>query len=156
MEPIKFPEGDFYSCYGDAESLTWTEPEEALESHLDDLLEPKMSVAEVVTALRAHPVTVYAYKPTTISDKQIEAWAESLTESLGEMFSEEHGDPEEGCGGGFPADADATMREAVTKIVRASHIWTCSVSGSVTLTPDQVEELMREYQPDWFKEPGHE
>jgi hypothetical protein len=147
---IEFPDGDFYSC-SDPETLTCTEPEEALEQYLDGDLDPKMTVAEVVASIRARPITVTAYKPMEISDKQIETWADRLLETLAEDFSEEHGDPDGGPGDGFPSDAEKVLREAVTSIIRRSRVWSCAVVGKVTLTPDQIEELMREWCPDWFE-----
>lgn len=153
MATIVFPAGKFYTCY-DPESLTCTEPEEAIEQYLDADLNPRMTVAEVVACIRARPVTVTAYNPTEISDKLIENWADSLVESLGEMFSDEHGDPDAGCCDAFPDDADKTMLETVRSIIRRSHVWSCEAVGKVTLSPDQIEELMREHRPDWFTEPA--
>lgn len=148
---IVFPDGKFYSCT-DPENLTHTEPEEALEEYLDGWLDHKMSVAEVVAAIRKYEVTVSAYNPTEISDGQIEAWADQCLEKLMEDFSEEHADPDSALGDAFPSDAGQLMREAVKNIVRRTSVWSCEVVGKVTLTPDQLEAVMRAYRPDWFKE----
>lgn|SRR5512146_401479 len=149
---VVFPEGQFYSCT-DPETLTCTEPEEALEEYLDSDLDPRMTVAEVVKSIRARPITVYAYKPMEPSEAQIKRWSERLVEALGEDFGEEYADPDGSPCDCFPDDADAVMLAAVKSIISRSRVWACSAVGKATLTPDQVEEVMREYRPDRFEEP---
>jgi len=143
------PDGEFFDC-SNPESLTHTDPWSAIEEYLDGWLSPKMTVADVLREIRK-PITITAYVPGVVDDAEIKNWAESLTETLEERFGEEHGDPD----GQHPLckDAEAIMLEAVTKIVKASRVWSCAESGHVNLTPDQVEELARENRPDWFKEP---
>ena len=155
-EPVKFPAGEWYSCT-DPETLTCTTPEDAIEQCLDDCLTPKMTAAEVVAEIRARPITVTAYKPTEIGKMEIDRWADRLLDSLGEEFSDEHGNPDDGPCDAFPAHAEATMRVAVREIVRGARVWGCEEVGKVTLTPDQIEALMREWRPDWFTpEPAKE
>jgi hypothetical protein len=147
----EFPPGEFYSCT-DPESLTATDPWEAAEEHLDGWLDPKMTVAEVVAELGRRPLTVTAYDPGVVSDTEIKNWADSLTESLEEMFCDEHGNPDGDTK--LMAEAEAIMLEAVTKIVKATRVWTCEEVGSVTLTGAQVVEWARKENPEWFKEPA--
>jgi hypothetical protein len=149
-EPV-FPEADYYAC-NDPETLTHETPEEALEDHLDGFLGPKMTVAEVVAAIRENSITVTAYRRGTVSEKLMEQWADNLLESLGETFSDEHGDPDAGPCDAFPDDAEKVMREAVKSIVSRSTVWRCEAIGEVDLTPDQIEKLMRAQRPDWFEE----
>ncbi len=149
MKP-RFPEGKFYEC-SDPEVLNHETPEEALEAYLDADLNPQMTVAEVVACIRERPITVTAYNPMEIGDKQIEIWADRLLESLGEHFSEEHGNPDDGPCDAFPDDAEQVMREAVRTIVRRAHVWGCESVGEVTLSPDEIEAVMREHRPDWFR-----
>ncbi len=148
-DDIAFPEAKFYEC-GDPEVLSHEEPMEALEAYLDPDLNPRMTAAEVVAAIRQRPVAVMAYNPMKISEKQIESWADNLLESLGETFSDEHGNPDDGPCDAFPDDAEEVMRAAVASIIRRSHVWGCEVVGKVTLSPDQIETAMRRYRPDWF------
>jgi hypothetical protein len=147
---ITFPDGTYYSCT-DPECLTCTAPGEALEEYLDADIHPKMTVAEVVASIRARPITVTAYEPRKISDAQIGVWADGLVERLGEEFCEEHADPD-GDGPDFPDDAEKIMHEAVRSIISRTHVWSCMEVGMVTLSPDQIEEVMREQCPEWFDE----
>jgi hypothetical protein len=143
------PEGEFYAC-NEPERLSYTSPWEAAEEYLDGFLDPKMTVAEVEEAIR-RPLTVTAYIPMVVTDSQIKVWSESLEERLGEFMADEHLDPDnepELCEG-----ADAIMLEAVTKIVKATRVWSCEESGSVELTGDQVLAWARKERPDWFEEP---
>jgi hypothetical protein len=148
-----FPEGKFYAC-NDPETLTHEHPWDALEEYIDADLHPKMTAAEVVACIRARTITVTAYRPMEITDKQIAAWSDALHEKLGEDFSEEHGDPDGGPCDAFPDDSEAVLLAAVTSIIRRSHVWGCEDVGKVTLTPDEIEEVVRKHRPDWFKEPA--
>ena len=148
MSEIVFPAGVFYTCT-DGESLTFETPWEAIEDYLGGWIDHKMSVAELLAEIRK-PIAVTAYVRMEVSDAQIKAWAESLTESLSEMWGDEHGDPNGDHG--LTDHADSLMLAAVTAIIRGTDVWACEESGSVTLTPDQVEALAREHRPDWFEE----
>jgi diketogulonate reductase-like aldo/keto reductase len=148
-----FPDGKFYACT-DPETLTHEHPWDALEEYLDADLHPRMTAAEVVACIRARPITVTAYNPMEIGDRQIAAWADALHEKLGEDFCEEHGNPEDGPCDAFPADSEEVMRAAVTSIIRRSHVWGCEDAGKVTLTPDEIEALARQHRPDWFASPS--
>jgi hypothetical protein len=146
---VTFPDGTYYAC-NDPETLTCTEPEEAIEEYLDGFLAPKMTAAEVLACVREVGVTVTAYKQAEIDDKQIEAWADSLLETLGENFGEENSAPDDGPCDAFPDDAEQVMRAAVKSIVSRAHVWRCEPSGKVDLSPDQIEEWVRENRPDWL------
>jgi hypothetical protein len=147
---IKFPAGKYYAC-DDPETLTCFEPEEAMEQYLEnEVLVLKMSVAEVVAAIRAASITVTAYNPKSPPDSLINSWAESLLVTLDGIFSGEHGSPDGECLDFFPPDAPTIMRAAVKDIIRRSDVWACEPVGSVTLTPDQVESMMRKHCPYWF------
>lgn len=144
----EFPAGEFYAC-SDPERLSHTDPWEAAEEFLDGFLDPKMSVAEVEEAIR-RPLTVTAYVPRSVTDQEIKLWSESILERLGELMGEEHLDPDEPpelCEG-----ADAILLEAVTKVVKATRVWSCEESGHVDLTGEQVLAWAREENPDWFEE----
>lgn len=151
-EPITLPplpEGEFYDC-NDPERLIHTDPWSAVEEYVDDWLLPTMTVAEVEEAIRK-PLTLTAYVPRAVTDAEIKHWSESLVETLAEKMGEEHLDPDEPpelCEG-----ADAIMLEAVTKIVKATRVWSCKESGRVELTGDQVLAWARQENPHWFEEP---
>lgn len=145
---IEFPKGEFYSCR-DPETLSLESPEEAITEAVERDLTPEMSVAEKIAAIR-QPLTVTAYDPATVDDKQRDNWADALLENLGEFFSDEHGDPDGAPCDAFPADAEQIMRAAVKSIIDRTRVWRCEPVGEVTLTPDQVEEMMREENPEWF------
>jgi hypothetical protein len=146
---IEWPKGDFYSCT-DPERLTHEEPWEAIEEYLDGNMTPRMTVAEVEAMILDGSLTVTAYVPMPITEGEIKRWSESLTEQLEEFFGEEHADPD----GEDPLceKAEDIMLRAVTKIVKASHNWSCQESGTIELTGEQVLALAREERPDWFEE----
>ena len=146
---IDWPEGEWYSCT-DPESLTCTDPWEAIEQYLDAVLDPKMTVAEVEAEI-AKPLTVTAYVPVGVTDDEIQNWAGSLLDTLVERFDEEHGDQVDGDPTDPGSGAPSIMLEAVTKIVKGMHCWSCKESGHIDLTADQVLALAREENPDWFE-----
>lgn len=144
----EFPDGEFYSCT-DPECLTHSDPWEAVEEYLDEQLGPEMKVAEV-EAVVGKPLTVTAYSHTPVTDKEIENFSDRLLDSLVEMFDDEHGGPDD------PTDpgkaAGGIMLEAVTKIVKGMHCWSCHEVGHVDLTGEQVLEWARAEAPHWFEE----
>ena len=147
MSELQFPDGEFYSCT-DPESLHCETPGEAVEEYLDGWATKDCDMAALI---REHgDVTVTAYVPIVIEDKEIDTWADDLLETLGEKFID-YSDPDDGPIDRFPEHAEATMREAVRKIVRDTHVWACKEVGKVDLSPEQVEALMRTENPDWFE-----
>ena len=149
-DEIKWPEGDFYSCT-DPEQLTCDDPWSAIEEYLEGNMTPKMTVAEVEAMILDGSVTVTAYVPMPVTDGEVKRWSESLTESLAEMFGEEHANQDEDMDKWLCKEAEAIMQEAVTKIVKASHAWSCQESGSIELDGEQVLALARKENPSWFE-----
>lgn len=147
----EFPDGEFYAC-NDPESLTCTEPDEAIEEYLDGFLAPTMTAAETLAAVREVGVTVTTYRRTVLDEKEIEAWAYSALEHLGELFSDENGNPYDGPCDAFPEDAEQVMREAVKSILSRTTVWRCEAAGAVELSPDQIEEWVRANRPDWLED----
>lgn len=141
------PEGAFYSCT-DPEELSHTHPWDAVEEYLEGWMEPRMTVAAVEAIVR-QGLTITAYVPGVVSDSQIKNWSESLVERLAELMGDEHLNPNE------PPElcdvAGSIMLDAVTRIVKATPVWSCEESGEVRLSGDQVLEWARQERPDWFE-----
>jgi hypothetical protein len=142
------PVGEFYAC-DDPETLNYTDPWEAAEQYIDNMLDSTMTAEEVEAAIRNLELTVTGYVLTGVTDAEGKTWADHLLDSLVEHFDAEHGSPDD------PTDpgegAPAIMLEAVTKIVKAMHCWSCKETGSVTLDEDQAVEWARRERPDWFE-----
>ena len=149
MIDIAWPEGELYSCIDGDETLHHEDPWSAIEEYLDGFLYPKIPVAELVEQLE-RTITLTAYRRMTIGPNQIAIWSSLMVENLGEMMGEEYGEPDGGSP--LPDDADVTMLEAVTKIVRASRVWACEECGSIEVSGEQVLALARQERPDWFEE----
>lgn len=151
MAEIQFPEGDFYAC-NDPETLTLETPEEALEEYFDGVASKDCDMVALIR--QWSPVTVKAYRPKEIGDKEIERLADRLLDLLGDVWWDEYGNPEDDSPrDAFPDDAEKVMLDAVTKIIRGIRVWACESVGEVTLDANQAEALMRAYRPDWFEAP---
>jgi hypothetical protein len=147
-KPI-FPDADYYDC-SDPEELSHDTPEEAITYYLDGFATHKMTAEEALKEIRRE-VTVTCYRRRKVTEAEIEHWASNLLESLGESFSDEHGNPNDDhpCDP-FPEGAEKIMHDAVKAILEKAKVWSCEDVGEVTLTPDQVEQMMREENPHWF------
>ena len=141
----------YYEC-GESETLTHESPEEALEAFVESWQEPGLDTMRLISE-RA-PVTVLAYRRDVVSQTEITQIATYLLEHAAEHFSENWGDPD-GDDDGLDAKArDAAleaMRAAVNLFYSFGRGWSCSKVGERTYSGEELEEMMREYNPDWFK-----
>jgi hypothetical protein len=144
-----FPPADYYTC-DDPEQLTHTEPEDAIERHLDKCAE---SGCDMLKVIEEHsPLTVECYMRSSISELDIKAKAESLAEQAHDDWADEYGGPD--CNELDVAEVSMFAKAIaphLDRLYRSGQVWNCERFGAVQLNRKEVEELMREHRPDWFK-----
>lgn len=153
MGEIAFPDGEFYSCR-DPEELSCTDPIEALVECVDGYLSPDADVARAIRE-EVGSVTLTAYKRVAVDLEMLaRREAEALAENAAERWTEEHGGPDGQMN--FSSDAiatfAATIRPALVALYSTADTWNCEPCGSVELSCEQVEQLIRQECPSWFEE----
>ena len=137
----------------DSETLSHETIADAIEAHLDLLMEPGCDVSKVI---RDHsPVVVRALRRMDVDQGWLVGVARNALEQTAEAFGETFGDPDAGDNGLDQEAEDAAlpaMIEAVRAFVKHGDVWACEEVGSYTYTVEEVEALMREHRPDWFDE----
>ncbi len=150
IELPEFPEADFYDC-GYAERLSHKSVEEALEEFVDGWLSPDCDVVKILHE-DVGEVTVQCFKRGVIPEKVKEHLTKYMLDQLDEWYAnEEYADPDGG--GRNVAAMEAAvkpMRAAVDAYLGATEVWSCDQTATVTLTPEQVEVMLRAYCPEWF------
>lgn len=149
----QFDSAEFYDAC-DSEVYTATTPEEAVEAWLDFWMEPGCDVAALI---REHaPCEVIAYRREVVSDEWIRSEAEWLFDRVSERFEEDFGNPD-----ADPCHADAdldacmpAMMAAVRQLVTRGKVWRCERVATRVLNAEQIEAMMREYNPEWFEKDG--
>jgi len=147
MEPER--ERECFTCKEGPERIDDTEPDDAIERYLDNLLEPNMTVAQVLEAL-PETVVVYGYAHQVFGASARKALASALLEDLLERLDEEYADP----------DNDGTvdtepMRQAahvfIDAVLAEYTVWTCD-----QVSEQEVEVLpwVKEHRPDWLEDEG--
>lgn len=139
MSATTNPAPDFYTCDDQVEELVYTDPDEAIENHLDDV----HSLAEAML----EPLKVYAYRRTPITDRRRaylgEAVLEFLLEALDENSPEESTEPTE--------PMKAAARTFVDSLLELYNTWACEKVGEETV---DAAAWVAQHRPDWLAEPG--
>lgn len=147
----KFDSAEYYDCQGD-EMLTHRTPEEAVEAWLDGWMEPGCDVKALIHERGECEITAHCTEQ--IGDKWIEGLAESLLERAEEDLVESFGNPndyDEECIERDDLKACLpAMIEAVRQVVAHFRVGRCEPVATRVLDEDEVEAMMREYNPHWF------
>lgn len=153
----------FWTCDDYAETLTDTDMDEAIESHLDGFWPPAWEhkhpdgrfdhEARIAAFLRGLPaeMEVYGYTRAVVppnlvmdADDIIEEWTRRLEDDV-------WGDPDGRDAGDAFKDFDA-VKAAALAFVTVAHEnytpWSCEVTTTVTINPT---EWIKEHRPDWLK-----
>lgn len=138
----------FWDCVPDKERLYHSDREDAIEDHLDQMLNPKMTAADVLAAL-PEKVTVYGWARTEVDRAKLaKLLSESALEDLLERLDEDYGDPD-----GDPTDPTEKMQQAEAAFIRVvldEYVpWSCE---KVCEEEVDVEAWVRRYRPDWLKD----
>lgn len=124
----------FFSCDPDQEHLRHTEPDEAIEAHLDDL------------EAMPETVTVHGFARMPVKKERTERLAADHLELLLETLDEELGDPE------FRTKPTEVMtahaRRFVTSVVEEYEVWACEKISEETVNSQQ---WAARYRPDWIE-----
>jgi hypothetical protein len=140
---------DFYDCR-DAENLTHTSPEEALDAFVDAMCVPNSPILPQLQALG--DVTVTGFRPSKVDPTWVTRAQRALVEHLLEMWDEEYGHSENQTL--VPVAVDALLISAAETLVgvvtTCLEPWACKAVATRTYTNDEILALMREEHPDWF------
>lgn len=146
-------DADCYDCC-DSERLSHESPEEAIEEWLDWRVGRDDDVHEII--LKRERVTVTAYKRDAITEREIDRTVDHVIDRLIEDFDEEHGDPEGDSGDVLSKSETVEIRPLFDTAVRAFYerttVWNCSRVGEVTIDAAQIEAVMRESYPEYFRD----
>jgi len=154
MSADAFEQAEYYDCR-ESDTLTHQSAEEAVEDWLEFWTERDDDVSEVI---REHaPCEITAYQTQVIGENWVKGLAESLLEHAEERLVENFGDPsdyDKECIA--PEDLKAclpAMIEAVRQVASRFQVRRCEPVATRTLTAEQVETMMREFNPHWFETP---
>lgn len=145
---------DYWDCSDSVEQLQYDDPISALEYHLDGWLSPGCDVETILRGL--DDVEVYPWHRKTIPEGEAEGLADRLLEHLQEILEEDedYADPD----GDHDIFSSATLGKhqpafvvAVKSLIADASVWQCEPGKPVTLSPDEVLEIMRVERPDWFE-----
>lgn len=147
----EFPKADYYDC-GETEVLTHKTPEEAVEYEVDCWGEPGCDASTIIRERGS--LTVTCYQRMVVPDNFPARIAASMVEGAVESWGEEFGNPYD-AGDEFPeaavAAARAKLEAAIRELYAAGTVWGCEVISDVVLDAEQIEAMMREHRPDWWK-----
>lgn len=152
MIDIIWPSGKYYDC-ADSETLSCTDPEEAVAEYLESIMTLNCDVATLIR--ETGEITVTAYDPDVVTEAWLLARARRAVADFEEAFDEDYmssGDDGIEFSEEKRSDALEAILAALQTLVAEAHVYNCHETGSVTLSPEQVEALMRECNPDWFEE----
>ena len=145
----RYDAADIYGLEDD-EELSCGSPEDVIAETLEGLAEINCDMAALIA--RHSPITVVAYERDTVPERYAETEALIAVEALVERFDDEYGAPDGGSD--IADDVLRAMQEHVAKAVRlmvdAVPVWNCSKVASRTYGAAEVEQMMRERNPEWF------
>lgn len=137
----------FFDCYEGCEELTWSDPEEALDSHLDDCYEVGSKESRAETIARVAPLTVYEFAHVTVPEGWADNEARRLFERLEERFADDFGSLDLEYA---PWDSreHGALEQALTAVVRTAveraDVWRCEIVGKKQWSEDELRALYDE------------
>jgi hypothetical protein len=134
-EQTKDTVGEYYSC-SDAERLTNTDIDDAVEEYLD-CLDDLPSTVEV-----------HRYVRNEITNADREACVEEALENIYEYLDENYGDPEEATE--RAASAKDLAKAFVDGIIKTYDVWTCEAVNPPIVV--NVAKWIRENNPEWLED----
>lgn len=143
----------YYDC-ADSETLSHEDPGEAIEEYLDNAMDPDCDVSAFIS--EHGPITMTAYVRQSVPDSWVQNVARSLAEGAAERYSEEYGNPAGAPGEDIPYEAvtraEAAIAATLWEMYAAGTVWACDRVAERVYEPAEVEQLMREYRPEWWPE----
>lgn len=148
-------EADYWDCSDAPESLSYDDPVEALEHHLDCWLTPGCDTEAELRSVGG--VNVTAYVRAKVAPEESERITDHLFEVIDEWLGENTilGNPDGGrlLPKSVRDKRRAALRAVVDAICADADVWHCEPTRAVELDSDEVIEIMREHRPDWFEVP---
>jgi len=148
-----FDYANFYDI-GGHDNLDHETLNECIEDHLDVYAEIGESLA--ATIKRVCPITVKAFNRMEVDESWIKRLAGLLTERVAEDFSEDYGGPD-----GETEFTDAEIARQIERLMpwlretlSLATVWACEEVGRRTYSAEEVEAIMREWQPGEFANPA--
>jgi hypothetical protein len=140
-----FDAADWYDCDDGAETLSHSEPDEAIESALDQWLNPKCDVLATLREMVGETLTVHAFIRKAVPADEPDV--DILLEQVLERIDEEHGNPDEGT---TPTPGMVKAAEEFAAAIRLEYVsWACLPGPKATIN---VEAWVRANRPDWLAE----
>jgi len=153
MADDAFDNADYYTCRS-TEFLTHADVEDAVVEYFEyDIDSDDDTILDAIKD--ACPLEVLAYSRQVVPDAEISANLERAVESLVENLDEEYGDPD-GDEGADKKAQDALVEQLaplVQQWVKDHYsVWACKQVASKSYSAEEVEAILREHSPEWFKE----
>lgn len=147
-----FDTADYYDCGREPDRLTHTTPLAAILAVGGEEHDP-ITASEI---LNACPITVAAYRHTSISDKWFEFCSRHLANEAGRLFEDEEGYGNPTLRRGFSELQVDQFAAALEPTVRAMMAdikpWHCEQVATREYSAEQVEAMLLEAKPEWFSE----
>jgi hypothetical protein len=142
-ERQRFDAAKYYTCR-DTDELTHTEDSGALNEALEEAWENGDGDSYRQALERIAPITVEAYSPIEVTDKDLAALAERVADyEVVEWFDEHYGNPDS------PLELDQdSRRELVSaladalRVVKRWHVWRCEQVASREYSAEEIVELL--------------
>lgn len=132
---MSFEEADLYDCWEESDELRWSDPDEAVESKLDEMDREQWP----------EEVTVYAWKRMEV--ERLPRLIDFALQAILDDLDEDYGDPEEAT---EPTEAMlAAARAFVDAVIAEYTVWRCEPCGQQTVA---VLPWVHEHRPDWLGE----
>jgi hypothetical protein len=140
-----FADCPLFDCSLDRETLTHSEPDEAIEAALDAWLSPKCNILEHLRTAVGETLIVHGFTRLKLLTNEWSISAEGILESLIERLDEEYGgdEPTE------TTDAMETAAQALSLVMHKEYrVWQCEATHEAVVN---VEAWIRENRPDWLE-----
>lgn len=150
-DPKKFNGATFYTCDDDADALSYTDPDEAVEFALEAAYDPEAAdpLPELIRAGAGDgTIEVYAYERTELPEGVPCLAPGAIVDQLLEALEEEYGDPD-GAGMNDPTPEMLAAAGALSAIIRSQYKpWHCEQVAKATVN---VDAWVRKHRPDWLE-----
>lgn len=141
----------FWDCDDGREVLRHESLEEAIEHDVDDL--PQGDIEAEVREAYPSGITVYGFRRREVDREWIEQQAARMAEDFAEQLEDEFGDHLTGDHQTFEDDEQLALGADILKLLEKLKLepWQCEQVAKVHLSLDELLEMLRELNPEWFE-----
>ena len=140
----------FWTWRQDEERLMLESPEEAIGEAIDFHAEKHTPITETIR--RYTPLAIYGYATMVAQTPDADYAVDHFMETL----ADEYGDPDGDTNDILTDEACATLKAAIEaayeEAMKGVRIWSCEVIETKTYSTQDVEKVLREDEPEWFKD----